>query len=118
MNEQEALSFAQDIQRAYVRSMIAQGQAKMIETDLYRELRNSYIRGLKERVLQPFVKNESFRGAIKAFGTREFRSFDTRLREHIVCMMRNLCEKFGYTEQGAQEVVLYALDQNLAEKFP
>ena len=72
---------------------------------------------MKEKVLEPFLKNDNFREAIKCFKTDDFKTFDTRLKEHIIHMIKNLVDKFGYTEQGAKEICLYVIDQKLVEKF-
>jgi predicted Ser/Thr protein kinase len=117
MFDNNALSFARDVQRRYI-EIIAQDRNKEItETELYQELFDSYVRNLKEKVLQPFIRNDNFREAIKLFGTEEFKIFDTKLRERVAYMIKNLIEKFGYTEQGAKEICLYVLDKKLAENF-
>lgn len=117
MTDQDALRFAQDIQKKYTVT-IAKERSRLTETDLYNDSFAAYVKNLKEKVLQPFVKNPNFREAIKAFGSKdEFDTFDTRLKEHVTTMMRNLVDKFGYTERGAKEVCLYAIDKNLVEKF-
>ncbi len=118
----EALEFARDTQRKYAALVAREPRAarertRISETDLYRDMFNAYARNLKEKVLQPFINNANFREAIKAFGTEGLEAFDTRLREHVIYMMKNLMEKFGYTEQGAKEICLYVLDKNLAEEF-
>lgn len=113
MMDSDALQFARYIQKRYVAVM----HNPIMETDLYQELFASYVRNLKEKVLQPFIKNQNFRGAVKMFGTKDFATFDTRMREHITYMIQNLVGKFGYTEQGAKEICLYVLDKDLAQKF-
>ncbi len=116
VSEYEALKFAQETQKKYG-IVKATDRGPLTDTELYRDLFAAYVKNLKEKVLQPFVKNPNFREAVKTFGTKEFETFDTRLREHVVIMMRSLIDKFGYTEQGAKEVCLYAIDKNLTEKF-
>ena len=118
MSDREAIRLAKEHQGRYV-EMIAQNSDKPItDTDLYKELFGSYVRNLKENALKPFIENENFRRAIKAFGSQEFESFDTRIKEHVAYMINNLIRKFGYTEQGAKEVCLYVVDKNLVKKFP
>jgi len=121
LNDKDALAFAQEVQRKYVEVMAQELQGfegkNITETELYQELFNSYVRNLKEKALQPFLKNENFREAIKSFGTEEFKTFDTRLRDHVKYMIGNLVGKCDYTEQGAQEICLYAIDNKLVEKF-
>ena len=97
--------------------MIAQDRTRPVtETELYKTLFAAYTKNLKEKALQPFLKNENFQEAVKSFGAKEFETYDTRLKEHVAYMIKNL-EKFGYNEQGAKEICLYVIDQKLAEKF-
>ena len=117
LDDRRAVKYAQDIQKRYA-EMLARDRTKPIaETELYQELFSSYVRNLKEGVLQPFIRNDNFRQAVKAFGTEEFDTFDTRHKEYIVFMIKNLVDKFGYTEQGAKEICLYVLDERLAKEF-
>ena len=116
MNDSDALKFAQDTQKKYI-TVITKERAKAVDTELYKELFTAYVKNLKEKVLQPFLGNENFREAIKSFGTENFHTFDTRLKEHISYMIENLVGKFGYTEEGAKEICLYVLDKNLVQKF-
>lgn len=116
MTDEEALKFSQDTQKKYAIT-VAKERTHLTETELYNDFFAAYLKNIKEKVLQPFVKNPNFREAIKVFGTKDFETFDTRLKEHVVTMMRNLIDKFGYTEQGAKEVCLYVIDKNLADKF-
>jgi hypothetical protein len=115
--DKEALDLADEIQKKFV--TLFSRERNIQGTDLYRELLSTYSKNLREQVLAPFANNVNFYEAIKVFGTKEFETFDIdrRLREHIVFMMKNLIEKFGYTEQGAKEICLYVLDKKLAEKF-
>lgn len=117
MGNQEAVAFAQCIQQKYTEVIAQDPDQEITETELYKELLAAYVKNLKEKALQPFLKNESFREAVKAFGSESFDTFDTRLREHIVYMIANLTDKFGYTEQGAKEICLYVIDRKLSEKF-
>lgn len=117
MTDYSAARLAQEYQKKYI-GVLARNPTKAItETELYQELFNSYVRNLKEKVLHPFAKNDSFREAVKCFGSKEFETFDTRIKEHVTYMIRNLVSKFGYTEQGAKEICLYVLDQDLVKKF-
>jgi len=87
------------------------------ETDLFKEIYGTYVNQLKEKVMEPFIKNKSFRGAVKVYGEKEFATFDTRIRESVSLMIHKLCDLFGYSEQGAKEVCIYALDTGIIEKF-
>ena len=118
MSNNAARSYAEEIQKRYTELIAKDWHVNITETELYKELSGAYTRNLKEKVLhQQIFKTESFRDAVKAFGTEVFETFDTRLKEHIVHMIKALVEKFSYTEQGAKEICLYMIDQKLAEKF-
>jgi len=116
MSEHETLQFAKETQKKYGIT-ISTERGPIIDTELYQDLFARYVKNLKERVLQPFVGNPNFREAIKTLGTKEFDTFETRLKEHVAYMIKNLVEKFGYTQQGAKEACLYMLDKNLVQKF-
>lgn len=115
MNDQDVVKFVQDTQKKYAMTLAKEG--RLADTELYNDFFAAYVKNLKEKVLQPFVKNQNFREAIKTFGTEEFKTFDTRLKEQVAIMIRNLTDTFGYTEQSAKEVCLYVIDKNLAQKF-
>ena len=117
MYDSDALDFAQNVQQRYIEIVAQDRDREITETELYKELFDSYVRNLKEKVLQPFIRNDSFREAVKSFGTEEFKTLDPRLKEHVAFMIKNLMKKFGYTDQGAKEICLYVIDGKLAEKF-
>lgn len=117
IKDQDVLGFARNIQKRYVEAAVQEMGRKITETDLYRELFASCVRNLKEKTFEPFLKNDNFKEAVRAFGTIEFETFDTRLIEHVAHMIKSLVEKFGYTEKGAKEICLYVVDQKLVEKF-
>lgn len=116
MTNAQAEQFAQETQRKSVTIRAHEGK-ELKEIDLYHDLVTAYRINLKEKVLQPFVKNENFREAVKSFGMPEFDTFDSRLREHVIHMIHVLTTKFDYTEQGAKEICLYVLDKDLHGKF-
>mgnify|MGYP001563524826 CR=1 FL=1 len=116
MTDNEAERFAQETQKKSVTVRAREGTS-LKEMELYRNLTAAYRINLKENVLQPYIKNENFRDAVKSFGTPAFETFDSRLREHVAHMVHVLTTKFGYTEQGAKEICLYVLDKDLNSKF-
>ena len=87
------------------------------ETRLFQNLYKRYVHNLKKRVLEPFIDNENFRNAIKDFDTEKFKTHDNRIKRDVQFLMDNLSKKFGYTEQGANEVCIYVIDNDLANKF-
>jgi hypothetical protein len=68
-------------------------------------------------VLDPFLENENFRRAIKDYREEDFKTYDKKIREDVSYLIRNLCDNFDYTEQGAKEVCIYAIDSDLAHTF-
>ena len=87
------------------------------KTDLYRNLFERYIHHLKEKVLDPFLKNENFRSAIKDFDNESFKTFDKKIRDDVTFLINNLVKKFNYNKKGAKEVCMYVVDNDLAKKF-
>lgn len=116
MTDEDAMKFAQEIQKKSVTARAREG-VSIKETELFRDLFNAYRKNLKEKALQPFTNNANFREAVKSFGTPDFETFDSRLREHVSYMIRSLKDKFSYIEQGAKEIALYVLDKDLDKKF-
>ena len=87
------------------------------ETKLYQSLHERYVHNLKEKVLDPFIENENFRQAIKDYGEEAFKTHDKKIRDDVTYLMNNLCDRYRYTQQGAREVCIYVIDNDLAKKF-
>jgi predicted Ser/Thr protein kinase len=87
------------------------------ETKIYHSMHDRYVHNLKEKVLDPFLKNENFRRAIKDYDAEDFKTYDKRIRDDVTYLIKNLCEKCKYTEQGAKEICIYVIDNDLAKKF-
>lgn len=119
---EERRSFRARVQREFTSRGLAQemmvDSKTVTHTGIYGELRERYVKGLKEKALDPFLGNSNFRRAIKDFGSREFSAYDKRIRQEVRFLLRNLQEKFGYTERGAREVCMYVIDNDLAKAFP
>jgi hypothetical protein len=115
------LSFRKDTQRAYTSKTLTQELMMeglgLTDTELYRSLHERYVFNLKEKVLDPFLKNENFRQAIKDFNSKDFKTHDRRIRDDVSFLMDNLCTKSNYTEQSAKEICIYVIDNELAAKF-
>ena len=93
------------------------GTKPIDETQLYQDLHDRYVHNLKEKVLDPFLDNENFRKAVKDFNEESFKTYDKRIRNDATFLMKNLCEKYAYTEQGAKEVCIYVIDNDLPKRF-
>ncbi len=113
--------FREEIQKRYTAETlpgeILQQGRNVTATLLYKDLYERYVYNLKEKVLDPFLKNENFRRAIKDFGEDEFRSYDKRIQEEVAFLMKNLQERCHYNQTGAKEVCIYVVDNNLAQNF-
>ncbi len=121
MDEARRIAFRKETQKEYTsktltQEMMVEGHV-IIETTLYQSMHDRYVHHLKERVLDPFMKNENFRRAIKDYGEEDFKAYGEKIRDDVTYMIHNLCEKHGYSKQGAKEICIYVVDNKLAEKF-
>jgi predicted Ser/Thr protein kinase len=121
VREGRRTSFRADTQREYTSRTLTQEimvEGKDVrQTALFAEMHKRYVYHLKEKVLEPFMKNANFRRALKDYGTDEFRTYDQRIRDDIAYMLTNLTDRFGYTEAGAREMCIYVVDNDLANEF-
>lgn len=115
----EREKFRNDVLRIYVAKTLHElgGGHTLPETQQFQELRRLYNHHLKENVLEPFIVNENFRRAIKDFGNDSFKNYDRRIKEEVQFLIKNLKFKFTYTEQGAKQICMYAIDKKLVDKF-
>ncbi len=115
------LSFREETQKRYssftLPQEIVHDKKDIRRTNLYNELYERYVYNLKDKVMDPFIENENFRRAIKDYDGEEFKSYDKRIQEDINFLINNLCDKFGYTPEGAKEVGIYVVDNDLPQKF-
>ena len=115
------LSFREDSQKEYTSKTLTQeiivDGKPITETKIYESMNDRYLYNLKEKVLDPFLENENFRRAIKDYDKEDFKTYDKRIRNDVTYLVKNLCTKYGYTEQGAKEVCIYVIDNDLAKKF-
>jgi len=117
----DAQAFRTGVQKAYTSSTLTQeilrDNLPVTQTALYQQLHERYIHNLKEKVLDPFLENENFRRAVKEFDQESFKTYDKKIQTDVRFMMKNLQKKFGYTRQGAKEICIYVIDNNLAKVF-
>lgn len=113
--------FRESTQREYTSSTLTQEilvEGRDIrETRLFGELHKRYVFHLKEKVLEPFLRNANFRRALKDYGTEDFRTYDKRIRADVTFLVTNLSDRFGYTEKGAREMCIYVVDNDIAAEF-
>ncbi len=121
VDTKQRMKFREETQKEYTARTLT--QEIMVEglpigqTKLYHDMHDRYVYNLKEKVLDPFLENENFRRAIKDYGEEGFKAYDKRIRDDVTYLLNNLCKKFKYTEQGAKEVCIYVIDNDLAKKF-
>ncbi|MCP4350532.1 MAG: serine protein kinase PrkA [Desulfobacterales bacterium] len=118
----KCMAFRKETQKEYTTKTLTQeillDETPVTETELYQALYERYVHNLKEKVLDPFLENENFRQAIKDYGEEEaFKTYDKRIRDDVTFLIDNLCNKCGYTHQGAKEVCIYVIDNDLAKQF-
>jgi len=120
-NKDKRLAFREDTQKEYTsktltQEMMVEGKP-VTETKIYGSLHDRYVYNLKEKVLDPFLENENFRRAIKDYKEEEFKAYDKKIRNDVMYLIKNLCSKCHYNEQGAKGVCIYVIDSDLAKKF-
>lgn len=119
--QKKRMDFRREIQSDYTSKALTQEimveEKDITETELYNKLKEKYEFNLKEKVLDPFLKNENFRRAIKDYGTDDFKTYDDRIRDDVTFLLGNLTEKYEYSEKGAREVCMYVVDNDIAKKF-
>ncbi len=113
-------AFRNDIQQRYISATAAEmhlEKKRLSQTSLYRDLLEMYSRNLKSGALDPFKESDSFRNAVKEYGTRNFQSHDKKILKDVSYLIRKLMSRYKYTEHGAQEVCMYVIDKDIAGKF-
>ena len=117
----DAAAFRSNIQKTYATVTLTQEMLRddlpITRTTLYQYLHERYVHNLKEKVLEPFLKNENFRRAIKDYNEESFKTYDRKIQDDIHFLMDNLHRKHGYSRQGAKEICIYVIDKNLAGAF-
>ena len=112
--------FRKEVMERYISQAIFEmkSERKTIKrTKLYADLYNRYVRYLKSNALDPFIENENFRSAIKEYQTKEYNSHDKKIKNDVNFLIKNLIKKYKYTENSAQEVCIYVIDNDLVNKF-
>ncbi len=121
VDTKERVNFREETQKRYTSKTLTQEilfEGRPIHrTELFQSLHERYVYHLKERVLDPFLKNENFRRAIKDYNGKDFKTYDKRVREQVNYMIKNLTQKYNYAEQGAKEVCIYVIDSDIAKGF-
>ncbi len=101
-----ARTFRKETQHQYASKTLT--QEIMVEglpltgTAVYKSLLERYVHNLKEKVMDPFQKNDNFRRAIKDFGAETFRTYDKRIKDEVTFLMKNLQKKYLYSPKGRE----------------
>lgn len=117
----QRIAFRKASQKEYTTRTLTQeiivGGLPITESKIFDSMHDRYVYNLKEKVLEPFLENENFRRAIKDYNEEDFKTYDKRIRDDVSYLITNLCDKYRYIEQGAKEVCMYVIDNDLAKKF-
>ncbi|MBU1101192.1 MAG: serine protein kinase PrkA [Bacteroidetes bacterium] len=119
---------ANDADRKSYRSGIAQKLAvdlqqmqaddsALTNTEVYTDLYHNYMKHLRKNSFQPFIQFPAFESAIKDYGTPKYEVYDNKVKEEVAILITNLINKFNYSLEGAIQVCLYVIINNVAENF-
>ena len=120
VDREKRIAFRQGTQKEYTATTLTQEimfGKPVTETKLYLALHDRYVYNLKEKALDPFLANENFRRAIKDYDREEFKTYDKKIKSDVTFLIKNLGSKFRYTKNGAREVCIYVIDNDLARQF-
>lgn len=116
-----AETFRSTVQRSYTTTALPQEMLRdgleIGQTTLFGQLYEKCVYNLKEKVLEPFLENENFRRAVKDFNKEDFKTYDDKIQNDVTFMIENLQQKYRYSRQGAKEICIYVIDNNLAQVF-
>ncbi len=87
------------------------------QTEQFLALLRKYQDNLKESVLAPFENNDHFKRCVQAYNTQTFNKFETKLKKTVNRIIENLIKNSGYTEESAQYIIIYVLENKLNERF-
>lgn len=121
VDSKERIPFRNSVQKTYTTIALPQEMLRdgldITETSLHQHLYEKCIYNLKEKVLEPFLKNENFRRAVKDYNQDDFKTYDKRIQSDVTFMIENLQKKYRYSRQGAKEICIYVVDNDLAQQF-
>jgi predicted Ser/Thr protein kinase len=114
-------NFRKEVQSEYVRKTLAQDiklkKMNIVDTEQFKKLFDKYIQNLKENALLPYLTNDNFRRAISDYTLPAFNTYDNKLKGDVKQLIKNLKEKFNYSEKGACEICLYVLDKKINASY-
>lgn len=115
------LEFRQDMLKEFITSTLANEiklkGVKIEQTQQFLKLLDKYARSIKENALAPYIDSDNFRRAILDYGTVSFTNYPEKLKSDVTRLVNNLMRSYNYTETGAKQVCVYAIDKKIWEKF-
>jgi len=115
------IEFRNDMLKEYITNTLANEiklKGKNIQqTQQFVKLLDKYTRSIKENALAPYIESDNFRRAIMDFGTASFKNYPEKLKSDVTRLINNLIKTYNYTETGAKQVCIYAIDKKIWEKF-
>jgi len=120
-SEAQRKTFRKNALRDYISKTLAQEisiENKAIDaTEQFKYLFARYTANLKDNALAPYNGNDNFRRAIADYGTKNFYTYDERLRSDIKRLIINLKNKYSYSKRGAIQICTYVIDKGLTKKY-
>lgn len=121
ISETKRKEFRENARKEYVTQTLAgeiklQGM-KITKTAQYKNLFERYTGSIKENALVKYTDNEIFKRAIKEYKTEAFNKHSDKLKSDVNRLIERLVQNFNYNEKGAVQVVLYALEKKIYEKY-
>ncbi len=114
-------SFRENMQKIYVAKTLTQEmnmrRLPLIETEQYTFLFEKYLKNSKDNALLPLTENKTFKKALLEYGRDSFNKYDRKLKLEITSLINNLQKKFNYTEEGARQICIYAIEEDLTDRF-
>jgi len=113
--------FRKDVQKELITMTLAvemklQGK-KINETLQFQKLFEKYKRSIKENALVVYIDNPNFKRAIIDYDASAFKNYPEKLKSDTRRLLTNLEKKYLYSEKGAKQVCIYAIDKKIWEKF-
>ncbi|MDP4175490.1 MAG: serine protein kinase PrkA [Bacteroidota bacterium] len=87
-------------------------EQSILDTPIYKELYSIYMNNLRENIFEPFLKYTAYENAIKDYGKPKYEKLDSRVKEEVSFLIKNLVARFKYTLEGAKQVCLYIINKN------
>jgi len=115
------MNFRKETQKEYITFTLAKeiklDGKQITATKQYQYLFDKYTRNIKENALSPYIDNDNFRRAVIDYNTIAYKNYTGKLKQDVSRLITMLKTKYHYTEKGAVQVTIYALDKRIWDKF-